>query len=505
MLTGGCMKERTYVVIDLKSFYASVECAERGLDPLNTNLVVADESRTDKTICLAVSPSLKAHGVPGRPRLFEVKQKLKEVNAQRRTSSPTKQFTGKSVYDDELKQNPYHEVDYLVAPPRMALYVKYSTEIYKIYLKYIAPEDIHVYSIDEVFLDVTNYLKTYNKTARELTVAILYNVVMTTGITATAGIGPNMYLAKVAMDIVAKKAEPDEYGVRIAELDEQSYREKLWDFEPITKFWRVGNGIANRLKKYDLYTMGDIARFSLEHEDYLYREFGINAELLIDHAWGYESVKISDIKAYKPAAKSISSGQVLHSPYEYEKARIVLHEMIDSVVYELIEKELVTDQLVLTVGYDIENLARDGSGYEGEVVIDHYGRKKPKSAHGTINLDKKTSSAKLITEAVLKGYDEMVDHNLLIRRLTLVVRHLTDENEAEKEQSVKQLDLFSFDAETAKDKEAEKKALEKEKRLQKAVLGLKHKYGKNAILKGMNFQEGATMIDRNGQIGGHKA
>ena len=499
------MSDKIYAVIDLKSFYASVECRERALDPLTTNLVVADASRTDKTICLAVSPSLKAYGISGRARLFEVKQRLKEVNEERRWKAPGKKFTGKSYYDDVLKAHPEFEIDYITAVPRMALYLKYSTEIYQIYLNYFAPEDIHVYSIDEVFIDLTKYLKTYNKPAHKLVEDILLNIVAQTGITAAAGMGANMYLAKVAMDIVAKHIEPTEYGMKIAYLDEMSYRELLWKHTPITDFWRVGKGYAKRLEKYDLYTMGDVARFSLTCEDILYREFGINAELLIDHAWGWEPVTIADIKDYKPEVKSINSGQVLMRPYSFDEARLVLHEMVDSLVYDLLEKKIVTDQLVLTVGYDIENISPDGSGYDGEIVTDGFGRKKPKHAHGTTNLENKTSSAKAITEAVLALYDRIVDKNLTVRRLTLVASRLTDEDVAKQEQSTQQLDFFSMTEDSIKKKEASEKALAKEERLQKAVLGLKKKYGKNAVLKGMNFQEGATMIDRNGQIGGHKA
>ena len=496
------MKEKVYAVIDLKSFYASVECAERGLDPMDTNLVVADASRTEKTICLAVSPSLKAYGIPGRARLFEVIQKVKEVNENRRWNAPGRKFTGKSVYDSVLKENPSVQIDYIIAPPRMAMYLKYSTEIYKIYLNYVSTEDIHVYSIDEVFIDLTNYLETYKKTAYELTKDIIYNILFQTGITAAAGIGSNMYLAKVAMDIMAKHEEADEYGVRIAQIDEKTYREKLWAHQPITDFWRVGKGISKRLEKFDIYTMGDIAKMSIHNEDILYKELGINAELLIDHAWGWEPVTIADIKGYKPQAKSIASGQVLHSPYTFEKARVVLHEMADSVVYQLLEGELVTDQIVLTVGYDIENISAD-SGYDGEIVIDRYGRKKPKHAHGTANLDRYTSSAKLITNAVLGLYDRITDKKLLIRRLTLVASHIKTEKELREEQRVQQIDLFSTVLST--DVEKEYRALEKEKRLQKAVMDLKHKYGKNAVLKGMSFQEGATMRDRNRQIGGHRA
>lgn len=494
------MKEKVYAVIDLKSFYASVECAERGLDPMDTNLVVADASRTEKTICLAVSPSLKAYGIPGRARLFEVIQKVREVNETRRWNAPDRKLDGKSVYDSVLRRNPSARLDYIIAPPRMATYIKYSTEIYQIYLNYVSAEDIHVYSIDEVFIDLTNYLETYKKTAYELTKDIIYNVLRQTGITAAAGIGSNMYLAKVAMDIMAKHEEADEFGVRVAQLDEKSYREKLWAHQPITDFWRVGKGIAKRLEKFDIYTMGDIAKISIHNEDILYRELGINAELLIDHAWGWEPVTVADIKGYTPQAKSIASGQVLHSPYTFEKARIVLHEMADSVVYQLLENELVSDQLVLTVGYDIENVSA-GNDYNGEIVIDRYGRRKPKHAHGTTNLEKYTSSARIITEAVLALYDRITDHSLLIRRLTLVASHIKTEKEIQ--QQVQQLDLFS--TVSSADVEKQNKALEREKRLQKAVMGLKHKYGKNAVLKGINFQDGATMRDRNRQIGGHRA
>ena len=495
------MKDKIYAVIDLKSFYASVECVERNLDPMDTNLVVADPGRTEKTICLAVSPSLKAYGIPGRARLFEVVQKVREVNSNRRRCIPYGKLTDKSYSDSQLKQNPQLELDYIVALPRMAKYIKYSADIYNIYLKYVSEEDIHVYSIDEVFIDLTNYVDTYKKSAYELTKDIIYNILFQTGITAAAGIGTNMYLAKVAMDIVAKHEKADEFGVRIATLDERTYREKLWAHQPLTDFWRVGKGYAKRLEKYDIYTMGDIARCSLNNEDLLYREFGINAQLLIDHAWGYEPVTISDIRGYKPQNKCIASGQVLHSPYSFEKARIVLHEMVDGVVYDLLEKNLVTDQLVLTVGYDIGNLARDGSGYDGETVIDSYGRKKPKHAHGTTNLEYKTSSARILTKAALELYDKIVDRKLYIRRLTLVAGKISDEKDYKMSAPSQQLDLFT----SVSDVEKEEKELEKEKRLQKAVLELRNKYGKNAVLKGMNFQTGATMRERNGQIGGHRA
>ncbi len=497
------MKEKVYAVIDLKSFYASVECVERGLDPMNTNLVVADPSRTEKTICLAVSPSLKAYGISGRARLFEVVQKVREVNGNRKWALKGKRFSGRSFLDSELKADNLLELEYIIAPPRMAKYIKYSTDIYNIYLKYVAPEDIHVYSIDEVFIDLTNYLVTYKKTAYELTKDIIYNILFQTGITAAAGIGTNMYIAKVAMDIMAKHEQADEYGVRIAQLDEQSYREKLWAHQPITDFWRVGKGYARRLAKYDIYTMGDIARCSLTNEDLLYGELGINAQLLIDHAWGWEPTTIADIKGYKPENKSIVSGQVLHSPYTFEKAKLVLQEMVDSLSLDLLEKQLVTDQLVLTVGYDIENISQDGTGYDGEIVVDAYGRQKPKHTHGTVNLDSKTSSARLMTKAVLDLYDKIVNRRLYIRRLTLVAARIIDEKTAKSQNNIEQLDFFN--TVTEEERQKEEKALEKEKRLQKTVLDLKHKYGKNAILKGMNFMDGATMKERNGQIGGHRA
>ena len=460
------MKEKIYAVIDLKSFYASVECVERGLDPMDTNLVVADPGRTEKTICLAVSPSLKAYGIPGRARLFEVVQKTREVNGQRRWNAPHKKFTGKSYSDKELKENPQLELDYIVALPRMAKYIKYSAQIYNIYLKFVSEEDIHVYSIDEVFIDLTNYIETYKKSAYEITREIIHNILFQTGITAAAGIGPNMYLAKVAMDIMAKHETPDQFGARIAQLDEKTYRQKLWAHQPITDFWRVGKGYAKRLARYDIYTMGDVARYSIMDEDLLYREFGINAELLIDHAWGYEPVTIADIKAYKPENKCIASGQVLHSPYSFEKARIVLHEMVDGVVYDLLEKNLVTDQLVLTVGYDIGNLADDGSGYDGEIVTDSYGRKKPKHAHGTVNLEHKTSSAKILTKAVLDLYDRIVDKNLYIRRLTLVTGKIMDEKLSKELDNVQQLDLFTAPS----DREQEEKEIEKKKDCRKLCL-----------------------------------
>ena len=504
---------KIYIAIDLKSFYASVECMERGLDSLTTNLVVADSGRTEKTICLAVSPSLKAYGISGRARLFEVVQKVKEVNEDRRRKAPGRQLLGSSYYARELKENPDLAVDYIIATPQMALYMEYSTRIYQVYLKYVAPEDMHVYSIDEVFMDVTSYLKTYKMTPHELARTIIRDVLKTTGITATAGIGTNLYLCKVAMDIVAKHTEADEDGVRIAELDEISYRKLLWNHTPLTDFWRVGRGYTRKLKEVGLYTMGDIARCSIGkpgeyyNEDLLYKLFGINAELLIDHAWGYEPCTIADIKAYKPESNSISSGQVLQCPYTWEKARLVVKEMTDLLVLDLVEKGLVTDQMVLTIGYDIENLSDPARSrlYNGPVTTDHYGRQVPKHAHGTINLKRQTSSTQLIMQAVMELYDRIADRNLLIRRITLVANRVVFETSISKTDSFEQLDLFT-DYEALRKKEAEEATnLEREKNMQKALLDIKKKYGKNAILKGMNLEEGATAKDRNAQIGGHKA
>lgn len=507
------MENKTYLAIDLKSFYASVECMERGLDPMTTNLVVADQSRTEKTICLAVSPSLKTFGIPGRPRLFEVVQKIKNVNAERQRKAPGRKFTGSSYHFAELQSHPELAVDYIVAPPQMAKYMEISTQIYNVYLKHIAPEDIHVYSIDEVFMDVTHYLKTYGLTARELAMRIILDVLKTTGITATAGIGTNLYLCKVAMDIEAKHIPPDENGVRIAELDEMSYRRKLWSHRPLTSFWRVGRGYARKLEACGLYTMGDIARCSLGkpgdyyNEDLLYKLFGINAELLIDHAWGWEPCTIADIKAYKPESNSIGSGQVLQSPYEFEKAKLVVREMTELLVLDLVEKNLVTNQLTLTIGYDIENLSdpERRKQYHGPVTTDQYGRSIPKHAHGTANLDRYLSSTKLITEAMMNLFDRIVDPKLLVRRITITANRVIDEKAAQRKDEYQQLDLFTdYEAEESRQRE-EQTELEREKRMQKAMLDIKHKFGKNAILKGMNLQEGATAKDRNSQIGGHKA
>lgn len=505
--------EKTYIAIDLKSFYASVECRERKLDCMTTNLVVADKSRTEKTICLAVSPSLKAYGIPGRARLFEVIQKIKEVNEERKAKLPEGVFHELSYNDNVIKKSPYVGVDYIVAKPRMALYMQYSARIYEIYLKYIASEDIHVYSIDEVFMDVTHYLKTYELTPKQLAKKIIKDIQQTTGITATAGIGTNLYLCKIAMDIMAKHIQADEDGVRIAYLDEMLYRKQLWNHRPITDFWRVGRGYAKQLEKYGLYTMGDIARCSVgkenefHNEELLYKLFGVNAELLIDHAWGWEPCTIEDVKSYKPETNSLGSGQVLQCPYTWEKARVVVGEMIELLVLDLVEKELVTNQIVLTVGYDIECIKNPEirKKYDGSVTTDHYGRKIPKHAHGTANLKEHCSSTKLITEAVLKLYDEIVNKNLLIRRINISANHVINEKDVVKKDDYEQLDLFTDYEEQAKKKETEEKQLQREKQIQKAMLEIKKKYGKNAILKGTNLTEGATAIERNEMIGGHKA
>lgn len=507
------MKNRTYIAIDLKSFYASVECIERELDPLTTNLVVADASRTEKTICLAVSPSLKEYGIPGRARLFEVIQKVKEVNALRLCKAPGRAFSGASFNDIELKSLPSVALDYIVAPPRMAHYIKYSTWIYNIYLKYIAPEDIHVYSIDEVFIDATDYLSTYNLSARELTTKMILDILKTTRITASAGIGSNLYLCKVAMDIQAKHTVADQNGVQIAELDEISYRHLLWSHQPLTDFWRVGKGYAKKLEEQGLLTMGDIARCSIGkatdyyNEDLLYKLFGINAELLIDHAWGWEPCTIADIKAYKPSTNCIGSGQVLQSAYTFEKAKLIVREMTDLLVLDLVDKRLVTDQLVLTVGYDIESLTNPEikKVYKGEITTDHYGRDLPKSAHGTINLGRQTSSTKLMMDAVTELFGRIVDKNLLIRRVNIVANHVIDEVVAKEKNNFEQLNLFTDYKAVNIKKEEEEAEFAREKRMQKAMLEIKKKYGKNAVLKGMNLEEGATTLDRNRQIGGHKA
>ena len=503
------MKERSYIAIDLKSFYASVECMQRGLDPMTTNLVVADESRTEKTICLAVSPSLKSYGVPGRPRLFEVVQKIKLVNNQRKWKAPKKTLVGESYDNTELQARPELAVSYIVAPPQMAKYMEVSTQIYNVYLKYIAPEDIHVYSIDEVFIDATDYLGTYKCTAHELAIRMIRDVLATTGITATAGIGTNMFLCKVAMDIVAKKMPADKDGVRIAELDEMSFRQQLWNHRPLTDFWRVGKGYAKKLEENGMFTLGDVALESMTErgEDRLYKLFGVNAELLIDHAWGWEPCTIAEIKKYKPSTNSLGSGQVLHCPYDNEKARLIVHEMTDLLVLDLVEKHLVTDQLVLTVGYDIENLTdpKISKYYTGPVTTDHYGRQIPKHAHGTVNLDRQTSSTRIIVEAMLGLFDRIVDKKLLVRRVNISANRVVSESSVSTSAPMEQMDLFTDYEELERKQKAEQAALEREKKAQKAIIELRKKYGKNAVLKGMNLQEGATTKDRNEQVGGHKA
>ena len=497
------MKERTYIAIDLKSFYASVECVDRGLDPLDTNLVVADMTRTEKTICLAVSPSLKSYGIDGRARVFEVTQRLTEVNRERAAASRSRRLTGKSVYLHELKEHPDWEVNYIAAPPRMGHYLEVSKKVYEVYLKYIAPEDIHVYSVDEVFMDVTQYLKLYKLSAHSLAMKMIRDVLSVTGITATAGIGTNLYLAKVAMDIVAKKMPADKDGVRIAELDEASYREQLWDYRPITKFWRVGRGTAARLAVYGIDTMGKLARASIEKEELLYSLFGVNAELLIDHAWGWEPCTMDLVKAYRPETKSFSRGQVLSEPYSWEKARIVMLEMAEAASLHLVARHLATDQVVITVSYDAASLSDPSvkAKFKGPVGRDYYGRPVPKHAQGTANLGRPTSSTKLITEAVANLYDSITDRRLLVRRLNISTNRVVDEAEAAKPAPL-QLDLFT-DYESAEKERRE--TLEKERRLQEAQLAIKQRYGKNAILKGIDFEEGATTRERNAQIGGHKA
>ena len=495
--------KKTYIAIDLKSFYASVECVERHLDPLTTHLVVADLSRTEKTICLAVSPSLKAYDLSGRSRLFEVVQKVKYINGRRLRRSGLKEFTGTSYDQTVLEKNHELQLDYIVATPQMRKYMAYSASIYSIYLKYVAPEDIHVYSIDEVFIDATPYLNTLNMTAHEFAMTIIQDVLLTTGITATAGIGPNLYLCKVAMDIWAKHQKEDADGVRIAELDVKSYRRYLWDHRPLTDFWRVGKGYAKRLEKLGLYTMGDIARYSLDHEDELFKEFGVNAELLIDHAWGYETCTMAAIKAYTPGNNCLGSGQVLTEPYDFYKARIVIQEMSEALSLDLVEKGLVTDQIVVNVGYDASNINDD---YIGDVKTDFYGRIVPKSAHGSENLDRFTSSTKLINEATLKLFDRIVKRHLLIRRLSITAAKVVPENSAEaKIEHHEQLNLFTMAPDQEKTDDKVNKQLKEEKTLQETMIKIKQKYGKNAVLKLSSFQEGATARERNEQVGGHKA
>lgn len=497
--------ERTYIAIDLKSFYASVECVERGLDPLDTNLVVADRSRTEKTICLAVSPSLKAHGLGGRPRLFEVVQRVRAVNNDRRASCM--RFSGKSVFAGELARHADWEVDFLVATPRMAHYIEYSTRIYKIYLKYVAPEDIHVYSIDEVFIDATSYLRSAGMTAHRLAKTIIRDVLRNTGITATAGIGTNMYLSKVAMDIVAKHMPADSDGVRIAWLDEMTYRRKLWSHKPITDFWRVGSGIAARLAAYGILTMGDIARASIDHEDFLYGLFGVNAELLIDHAWGWEPATIEHVKAYRPASNSISSGQVLTEAYTTDRTRVVMREMAEAVAFDLLEKRMMTDQIVLTVGYDVKNITDGVSGqsYAGPVVTDHFGRLKPRHAHGTANLGRHTSSAKLIRQAADELFDRIIIPGLLVRRINITANHVVPETMVKPVGLPLQMDLFTDYEALGRRLREEEAAIAKERRLMEATIAVKRKFGKNSLLKGLNYMDGSTARARNAQIGGHKA
>ncbi|MDY4887898.1 MAG: DNA methylase [Eubacteriales bacterium] len=507
------MENKTYIAIDLKSFYASVECVERGLNPMTTHLVVADKSRTEKTICLAVTPSLKALGIPGRARLFEVSAKVREVNAERQQNAPRRVFTGSSFDATVLNAHPEYRLDFIVAPPRMAHYMEFSTRIYQIYLKYIAPEDIHVYSIDEVFIDATDYLGIYKLSARELAMKMILDVLESTGITATAGIGTNLYLCKIALDIQAKHIPADHNGVRIAELDEMSYRRLFWSHRPLTDFWRIGKGYAKKLEDHGLYTMGDIARCSLGsvtdryNEDMLYKLFGVNAELLIDHAWGYEPCTIADIKAYKPESNSLGSGQVLKCPYTFQKAKLVVREMADSLALDLVDKKLMTDQIVLTVGYDVENLSDPGirGGYSGAVTTDRYGRQIPKHANGTANLGKYSSSSKLIIDAASGLFERITDKKLLIRRLYLTANRVKGEGSVPEDTGGEQLDIFTDYTKEEEKREAEARELARERKKQEAMLDIKRKHGKNAILKGMNLEEGATAQDRNQQIGGHKA
>ena len=493
------MSNKTYIAIDLKSFYASVECVDRGLDPLNTNLVVADLSRTNKTICLAVSPALKTFGIPGRARLFEVEQKVKQLNLERKRKA--KNIKGKSHFLDKIEKDNEVLIDFIVASPRMEMYLEFSTEIYNVYLKYVSSDDIHVYSIDEVFIDVSNYLNTYRMDGHELALKMIKDIMAKTGVTATAGVGTNLYLAKVAMDIVAKHIPADENGVRIASLDERSYRKKLWGHQPLSDFWRVGKGYQNRLEKYNLHTMGDIARFSLNNDGLLYEEFGINAELLIDHAWGYEPCEMKDIKAYKSKNNSISSGQVLMEPYTFDKAKVVTKEMVDNLVLDLVEKGLCTDNVGLYVGYDISN---DLNNYEGEIKNDYYGRRNIKPANGSMQLKEFTSSIKIIMDAIISIYDQVVDKKLLIRRINISANRVIPISQAKEKTKVEQFDLFSDYQNYEENKEKENKELKKEENLQKALIDIKNRFGKNSVLKGTNYEEGATGKDRNEQIGGHK-
>lgn len=491
---------KVYICIDLKSFYASVECQERGLDPIKTNLVVADASRTEKTICLATSPSLKKYGIPGRARLFEVLAKVKEINKERLKENNYKKFTAKSCNEDELKDKSL-ELDFIIAKPRMKYYMEYSAKIYNCYLKYVSKDDIYVYSIDEVFIDITSYLKTYKLTARQLITLMINEVYEQTGITATGGIGTNMYLAKVAMDIVAKHAEPNEYGVRIAGLDELTYKKLLWTHKPLTDFWRVGRGYAKKLEENNIYTMGDIARISLENEELLFKLFGINAEFLIDHAWGIETVTMKDIKSFKPKASSVGSGQVLHCPYDYKKAKLIVKEMTDLLVLDLVKNNYLTKELVLDIGYDIENL----NYYKGKTKTDRYGRTIPKSSHGIIKLNHYTSSTKIIMEEVIKIYDQIINKTLSIRRINIVATNIIKKEEKERKVELKQINLFEDEVVNINIEENIKEQEKEEEKLQKTLLNIKDKYGKNSILKGMNLEEGGTTIERNEQVGGHSA
>ena len=505
VIRSDCM-EKIYACIDLKSFYASVECVERKLDPLNTNLVVADNSRTEKTICLAVSPSLKQYGLSGRSRLYEVIKKVKEINNQRKWKIPNHKFIGSSYIDSNLREYPELSLDYIIATPRMSLYMQYSTRIYNIYLKYLSPNDIHVYSIDEIFCDLTPYLSFNKMKPVEFITKIVHDVYDTTGITATAGIGTNMYLAKVAMDIVAKHKKPNKKGVRIACLDELMYRKLLWNHTPITDFWRVGNGYSNKLEKYNMHTMGDIARCSIDNEELLYKLFGINAELLIDHAWGWEPTTIEHIKAYKPSTNSLSSGQVLHEPYDYENTKLIVKEMTDLLSLDLVSKKLVTDQIVLTIGYDVENLTNPKIRdiYIGEITLDYYGRRIPKPSHGTIRIDHHTSSSTIITNKIIELYKKITNKHLLVRRINISVNNLINESLLKDKIIYEQYDIFTDFEKIAKQKNEEKENEKQEKKLQNTILNIKNKYGKNAILKGMNYLSGGTTIERNRQIGGHK-
>ena len=507
------MNNRIYAAIDLKSFYASVECAERGLDPLTANLVVADESRTEKTICLAVTPSLKAYGISGRARLFEVIQKVREINAERLKKAPGHKFTGASADSAELESSPELSLDFIAAVPQMAHYLECSAGIYSIYLKYAAPEDIHVYSVDEVFIDITNYLNAGKVLPHDFVREIILDVLNTTGISAAAGIGTNLYLSKIAMDIEAKHIQADESGVRIAFLDEMKYRHSLWTHRPLTDFWRIGRGYAKKLEEHGLFTMGDIARCSLGrsgdfyNENLLYKLFGVNAELLIDHSWGWEPCTIADIKAYKPSSNSISSGQVLHHPYDFDKTKLIVREMTDSLVLDLVDKGLVTDQIVLTVGYDSQNLktSEKKSSFSGEITADYYGRAVPKHAHGTANLGKHTSSARQISDKTAELFERIADRNLSARRISITANHVIEEDSVPETASAEQLDLFTDYAAVSRKQAEENTELENEKKMQKAILSIKKKYGKNAVLKGMNLEDGGTAVERNKQIGGHKA